>query len=154
YSKVKIMIDSQGLQQLAELGVAVDHGNYKKNTFFITDLSEYEIQTVQAAGFAYEILIDDVKEYYVSQQATGTEKNVNCNGTSNSSFDPQVPANFDVMSTYGGYYKYDEMLAELDAMAAQYPNLITAKMPIDTYQTWEGRPIYHVKISDNPSVDD
>lgn len=154
YSKVKIFTDSQGLQQLAELGVAVDHGTWKKNTFFITDLSEYEIQTVQAAGFSYEILIQDVKKYYVSQQGSNGEKNVNCSGAASGGFDPQVPANFDVMSTYGGYYKYNEMLAELDAMAAQYPNLITAKMPIDSYQTWEGRPIYHVKISDNPGVDD
>ena len=47
---------------------------------------------------------------------------------------------------------YQEMLDELDDMAAQYPNLITVKSPISTFLTWEGRPIYHVKISDNPST--
>ena len=39
YSRVKIYTDANGLKQLAELGVAVDHGECKKNTFFISDFS-------------------------------------------------------------------------------------------------------------------
>jgi len=50
--------------------------------------------------------------------------------------------------------KYTEMLAELDAMVAQYPNLITAKAPISTFLTIENRPIYQVKISDNPNTNE
>ena len=37
YSKVKIHTNSQGLQQLAELGLAVDHGEIKAGTFLISD---------------------------------------------------------------------------------------------------------------------
>ena len=51
YSKVKIHTDSQGLQQLAELGLAVDHGEYKEGTFLISDFSEDEIQVMEQNGF-------------------------------------------------------------------------------------------------------
>ena len=54
----------------------------------------------------------------------------------------------------GGYLKYNEMLAELDAMVAQYPNLITSKAPISTFLTVGNRPIYHVRISDNPNTNE
>ncbi len=52
----------------------------------------------------------------------------------------------------GGYYTLAEVNAQLDTMRAQYPNLITAKQSIGT--TVEGRPIYMVKISDNPDVNE
>ena len=60
YSKVKIHTNSQGLQQLAELGLAVDHGEIKAGTFLISDFSEDEIQVMEQNGFQYDILIDDV----------------------------------------------------------------------------------------------
>ena len=59
YSKVKILTGSEGLQFLAEQGLAVDHGTMKRDVFFITDLSEFEIETLELHGFNYEILIDD-----------------------------------------------------------------------------------------------
>lgn len=156
YSKVKIFTGSEGLRFLAEQGLAVDHGTMKRDVFFITDLSELEIETLDQNGFNYEILIDDVKKFYVERNKNpeNDEKNATCPTTQNGGFNPVVPANFDVMSTYGGFYKYNEMLAELDAMAAQYPNLITVKSPISTFTTIEGRPIYQVKISDNPNTEE
>ena len=46
------------------------------------------------------------------------------------------------------------MLDALDDMAIQYPTLITPRTGISTFMTHENRPIYHVKISDNPMTDD
>ena len=151
YSRVKIYTDNDGLRQLAALGLAVDHGTHKQNTFFISDFSSYEIGLMEANGFQYEILIKDVQKFYVEQNlnpSTGDEKNVNCSGVSGGAALPAVPTNFN-LGTMGGYLKYQEMLDELDAMAAQYPNLISVKAPISTFLTHENRPIYHVKISDN-----
>ena len=96
YSKVKILTDSDGLAQLASLGVAVDHGISKKNTFFISDFSDYEISIMEANGFNYEILIDDVKAYYAehSNDPYVSPKNVNCNSTTGGNgFNPPVPVN-------------------------------------------------------------
>ncbi len=156
YSKVKIFTNGYGLQHLAELGVAVDHGIVKENTFFISDFSDQEIQVIKQAGYQIEILIDDVQKFYVKQnENAGTEeKNVNCPGASSSGFaNPVTPANFN-LGTMGGFLKYQEMLDNLDAMATLYPNLITVKAPISTFLTHESRPIFHVKISDNPNTDE
>ncbi len=154
YSKVKIYATDEALYQLGNLGVAIDHGIRKKNTFFISDFSENEIQIMKEHGYQIEVLIDDVQEYYKEQLRAQPTKNANCTGGSNQGGIP-VPANFDTdPNSYAGMYKYQEMLNELDDMAAQYPNLITIKSPISNFLTHEGRPIYYVKISDNPNTDD
>jgi len=156
YSRVKVLASDQELSQLSNLGIPVDHGIRKKNTFLISDFSETEIQILEEYGFEYEIQIDNVKLYYKNRlnkpNAQGSYKNENCSGTSGGTgfFDPTVPGNFN-QGSMGGYLTYDEMLAELDAMYAQYPNIITAKEPISTFLTHEGLPIYHVRISDNPN---
>lgn len=154
YSKIKIYTNSEGLQKLAELGVPVDHGEWKKDYSFTSDFSTNEIEIIASNGFLFDVLIGDVKAYYAAQNQNFTTKNATCpneNGVSS----PTVPVNFETSSSsYAGYYRYQQMLDALDAMAAQYPNLISVKAPISTFQTWEGRPIYHVKISDNPSTNE
>jgi len=157
YSRAKILTDSRGLQQLAEMGIAVDHGTVKRETFFISDFSDAEIELMRNAGFTVEIMIPDVQAYYVDQNkqlATGTEKNVACDGGSGGdAFVPEVPTNFN-LGSMGGFYTYQEFLDEIDAMAAQFPNLITARAPISTFLTHQNRPLYWMRMSDNPATDE
>ena len=157
YSRAKILTDSRGLQQLAEMGIAVDHGTVKRETFFISDFSDQEIEQMRNAGFTVEILIPDVKAYYVAQNkevSTGTEKNASCSGgAGGGAFVPEVPTNFN-LGSMGGFYTYQEFLDEIDAMAAQYPNLITARTPISTFLTHQNRPLYWMRMSDNPATDE
>lgn len=158
YSKVKIYTGSEGLTFLAERGLAVDHGTYKKDVYFITDLSTHEINQLSEYGYNYEILIQDVQKFYVDRNKKGNDntlKNLICSsGSSSSSTSVSAPVNFELNMAYAGYYKYEGMLAELDSMAALYPNLITVKSLISNFLTHEGRPIYHVKISDNPNSEE
>ena len=162
YSRVKVFGDDEDLNRLGELGVTVDHGMRKEGMYFISDFSKHEIEIMNKYGFDHEILIKDVEAYYVEllnnpgKDPNQILKNASCSGTSgggSSAFSPNTPSNFN-LGTMGGYLKYAEMLAELDAMAAQYPNLITAKAPISTFVTHDNRPIYHVKISDNPATNE
>lgn len=157
YSRAKIITGSDGLKQLAELGIAVDHGTVKRETYFISDFSSAEIQQIKDAGFEVEIIIADVKQYYIDRNATTTEptRNVNCSGQGggNGYSTPTVPTNFN-LGSMAGFYTYQEFIDEIDAMAAQYPNLITAKAPISTFLTHESRPIYFMRMSDNPSSDE
>lgn len=156
YSRCKIYTDSKGLQQLAELGVATDHGTTKQNTFFISDFSTWEMQVMQENGFQFEVLIEDVKAFYKDQNkgtAAPDAKNATCNPGGNTSFDPEMPTHMN-HGTMGGYFTYNEFLAELDEMAATYPDLITVKAPISNFLTSQNRPIYFVKISDNPNNDE
>ena len=139
------------------MGIAVDHGTVKRETFFISDFSDQEIEQMRNAGFTVEILISDVKAYYVAQNkelSTGTEKNASCSGgAGGGAFVPEVPTNFN-LGSMGGFYTYQEFLDEIDAMAAQYPNLITARAPISTFLTHQNRPLYWMRMSDNPATDE
>ena len=159
YSRVKIFGTAEELYQLSQLGVTIDHGIKKEGVFFISDFSKEEIQIMQDYEFDYEILIPDVQAFYINRlsnpEAASTTKNATCSGTGGGStgFNPSTPSNFN-LGTMGGYLKYNEMLAELDDMFAQYPNLITQKAAISTFLTAGNRPIYHVKISDNPNTNE
>jgi hypothetical protein len=156
YSKVKIYADHDQMIELAALGLPVDHGEKKMNTFIISDFSSDEIQVLENNGYEYEVLVEDVKAYYKkhSNDVASQNKNVNCTTSGGGGFSPATPVNFYENNSYAGFYKYQDMLDALDDMVAQYPNLITVKAPISTFLTHEGRPIYYVKISDNPSSDE
>jgi hypothetical protein len=59
YSRAKIYLDESGhtFTDLAKLGIAVDHGDYKKNTYFISDFSASEISMVEKAGYKVDIIM-------------------------------------------------------------------------------------------------
>jgi carboxypeptidase T len=157
YSKVKIWLDdSHTLPQLAKLGLEVEHGFQRPGTWFVGEFSQSEIAAVNAAGFSTEIMIPDLKAHLLEGNRNGASTLDRalppCGPAAND--DIQTPANY-TPGSMAGYLKYDEMLAVLDEMAALYPNLFKAKAPISTtLNTIEGRPIYWVKISDNPNADE
>ncbi len=161
YARVKINTEEQGLQFLSSQGVAIDHGIHKEGLYFISDFSSAEIAIMQANNFNIEILIPDVVSYYeqiLAEPATSTSNhNASCAGASGSATNPYInpvtPSHFN-LGTMGGYLKYSEMLAELDEMAATFPNLITVRAPISNFVTHENRPIYYVRMSDNPNIDE
>ena len=163
YSRVKVYGTNEELLKLSNLGVTIDHGIRKEGFFFISDFSKNEISIMQSYGYKYEILIEDVQAFYIDRlnnpekYGEAVVKNSSCTSTGGGSgsgtFNPATPSNFN-LGTMGGYLKYNEMLAELDAMAAQYPNIISAKAPISTFLTVGNRPLYYVKISDNPNTNE
>ena len=161
YSRVKIITDDAGLAMLSQHGVTIDHGIHKEGQFFISDFSASEVATMQALNVNIEILIADVVTYYeqilMEPASDQTLRNANCSGGIGASggfyTNPATPTHFN-LGSMGGYLTYNEMLAELDEMFATYPNLITQKSQISNFLTHENRPIYHVRISDNPNVDE
>jgi carboxypeptidase T len=148
YHRVKINTGKDGLGKLARAGIAVDHGTYKKGIYFITDLSETEIQAVKQTGLTYTILIEDVSSYYRKRnEKKSEEKPTGANGcTECETF--ATPLNFQ-LGSMGGFFTYSEMLNMLDSMKSKYPALITTRQPINASTTLQGRPLYYVKISDN-----
>ncbi|UKN00935.1 immune inhibitor A [Paracrocinitomix mangrovi] len=157
WSRVKVFGTNEELRKLGDLGLPVDHGELKQNTWFMTDFSELEIAELDAHNFVYEIVIDDVKAYYQSDRSEiatkGADRAACPSSTGGSSYNPTTPSNFN-LGTMAGFYKYQEFIDELDDMRTQYPNLISAKSPIGSYTTVDGNSIYWVRISDNPDTDE
>ncbi len=164
YHKAKIYLSSSHtLQNLKNIDVAVDHVVHKEGTFVISDFSTDEINLARQSGYKVDILINDVASFYKSQsnRSQSQQQNTSCS-TSEASY--PTPVNFN-QGSMGGYLTYQEFLNEIDEMAAQYPDLITTKAPISDFLT-EGEPdtsvtpsigsnpIYWLKISDNPNVDE
>lgn len=149
YSRARVSLDKEHtLTGLAKLGVATDHGEHKKNTFFTTDLSQTEIKKAKDAGYHIDIVIDDVQKHYREQNKKKAEKS-----TAVSCADGPIPAPSHFrLGDYGGYFTYDDALEIIDSMRLLYPGLISIKQPISTFQTIEGRPIYWLRISNDPDL--
>ena len=152
YARAKIDMQGKAIQDLAKLGIDVTHGLYASDRFYRSDFADFELENIQAAGFDVEIEIEDVSAYYVAQNDVVEERNVDCDNNSNIG-DYPVPENFE-LGSLGGFFTYEEMLGHLDAMAAQYPDLISFRAGIEGAATIEGRKIFWLRISDNPNVDE
>lgn len=156
YDRVTIQLSAeQNLFQIARLGIDVTHGDYAPGKYFTSDFSQSEIQLMQAAGINYSIVLEDVQQFYVNQNQAGYSvetRDTDCEGSnSDDAFEP--PANFE-LGSMGGYYTYQEMLGELEEMQMAYPDLISSVMPIGDIETYEGRPILYLRLSDNPNEDE
>jgi hypothetical protein len=157
YASVRISLIGKQMADLVKTGIETDHGQYYPGRSLMTVLSESEILRVQNAGFQTEVLIPDLTKYYLEQRnhpKPVEPRGNNCAQLGASVPEYATPANYSY-GTMGGYLTYTEMLAELDKMRSLYPNLISIRKPSsDSILTWEGRPIYNLKISDNPDVDE
>ncbi|PLX01415.1 MAG: hypothetical protein C0595_14865 [Marinilabiliales bacterium] len=149
YSKVKIDLTTSDIKEVANQGIDITEGKFRKDVYFITDLSTNQISNLDKADINYEILIPDVSSFYSKRSAEGNyqiKRDVNDEWP--------VPQNWEYGSM-GGFYTLDEIMSELDDMADMYPNLITTRATVspDTL-THEGRYLYWLKISDNPNTDE
>jgi len=153
YKRVKIWGDQSKIQELSENGIAVDHGLVKKDTWFIGEFSETELNLIQSLNVSYDVLIDDMETYYVEQNNNTKSLDEYPCDNSSGGFEFEDPDAFE-LGSMGGFFTYEEFNMHLDSMAVRYPNLISAKQPISDYLTHEGRPIYWLRISDNPNVDE
>ncbi|MBT4775779.1 MAG: hypothetical protein HOL28_04805 [Crocinitomicaceae bacterium] len=159
YSRARIFYTQpKDLFLLAKNGVVIDHGKHKQNVFIESDYSENELAVARGLGLKVQIIIDDVKAHYVAQNneqelKSLEAKNLGCTGSSGGATEYNTPSNWS-LGSMGGYFTYAEVMAHLDNMAALYPSLITTKAPIGSFQTYESRPIYWLRMSDNASTDE
>jgi len=90
----------------------------------IADDDDYN--EIVSAGLDAEIIHDDLVGFYQSR--------------------------FPLSATMGGFPTLDEAIAYMDSLHLEYPFLMTARDSVG--YTIEGRPIWMVKISDNPGIDE
>ena len=143
YSRVKVHADLLQTIAISRAGVPVDHLMERGKGYFVGEFSSEEIRKMKVLGAQVDYLIEDLEYHYAHQNdGMSPQKVSGVAGT---------PANFH-LGSMGGYLTFDEIVAELDSMASKYPSLITIRDSIGT--SVEGRTIWLVKISDNPSVDE
>lgn len=159
YSKVKVKFDdTHQLAHLAEMGLDVDHGKHQPGKYFVNAFSEHELAAIQAEGFSTEILIKDLQAHLNELNEKGLSgmptlhRSGHCNDGPIAQY--ETPVSY-FEGSMGGYFTYQEMLDNLDSMAAKYPDIFKARQPITTdYTTHDGNTLYWVKISDDPETDD
>ncbi len=144
YSRVEIAIEHSNLSQIANLGLNLNDGVSYEKGILTAEFSETDLAKLDENGFSYNIVIEDLVDYY--------RKNANQN--TEIIRGEKTPDNFN-LGSMGGNLTLAELLVELDDMQTLYPSLITVKTPITTdYTTHNDNPIYWVKISDNPDVNE
>ncbi len=160
YDRIRVDLRQHNLSELAALGLEVDHGEYVPGRSFSNDYSEEELLQLVAAGIEFEVLIRDVSAYYVERSQESFAPAVGRGPGNCEEDDPgmamgnyQIPSRFR-LGTMAGFYTYQDVLNILDSMRLAYPDLITSRRTIPNAITAEGRPIYWLRISDNPDTDE
>jgi len=144
YSKVRIHLNEQGqIPDLFHSDVLIDHFTKALDNAIDVELNQLDISKLIEKGIKHDILIADIKEKYLSK--------INDIRKGNQSESVCDLVNFSY-GTMGHYHTYDEIIRNLDSMHAKYPNIVSAKVQIGL--SIEGRAIYAVKISDNPSINE
>lgn len=157
YDKVKITIkQASDIQQISELGIALDGTYIKKNEYIVGEFSRADIEKIKAKGYPIEVLISDISAYYEkrNQQTIDSLSPQKKSVESVSCFVDKYPTpHFFTLGSVGGYYSYQEIMDALDSMHQRFPNLVSVKQALSPNSV-EGRQLWYVKISDNPTVDE
>jgi len=149
YKKVKIYLNGlNSSSQLNSAGLDIDHAHFNRDKSIDVFLDETQFTRLQNSSLRYKVLIDDWYKYYSAQQELSS---FNKKASLMKTAQQYGVTGFDYGSM-GGYYTLDEVIQKLDEMYAAYPNLITEKDSIG--HSIENRPIYAVKISDNPNLNE
>lgn len=139
---IRVDMSKTPVQKLAAAGLEVDHGEMYPGRFWLYQFTDEEITILDLLNVSYRKISTEDQEL--------NTRSAPCN--SSEIPNPPTPANFR-LGKMGGYYQYEEMISILDSMHQLYPQLITEKLAIDTIRTEEGRPIYYLRISNQPEVD-
>ena len=112
------------IPRLLEYGLDIVKVQYGEYVEAVTIQSD--IDRLLSDGFRIEVQIEDMEDYYLA-----------------------LNTNLDEM---GGFLTYSEMLDSLNQIHAMYPNITTA--PYSIGESWEGRDMWVIKVSDNPEMDE
>lgn len=145
FHRIKAKLTQTELNQLMEAGLDIDHFSFK-NGELIAEVSESDIEIIKKNKIKFSYLLKDLEKNYQKHNAMLDKQKSKIMATTF-----PTPSNF-ALGTYGGYFTYQEMQNQLDQMRALYPNLITVKTSIGN--SIQNRPLWMVKISDNPDVDE
>ncbi len=136
YKQVAIVVsDKAMLNRIWSAGIDFEGATGKPGGMMEFVGGEHELQALSDAGIHYDVVIDDLAAHYSQGLVSGS---MNALGFGYGSM--------------GGFYTFAEVLRQLDSMQLQYPSLITQRDSIG--RTVEGRALWAIKISDNPTINE
>ena len=142
---------------LAALGISVEEGASIKDQWVTIVLSADELSRVNKAGFQTEMVREDYSQYIEDRNRLlkdqVAEINRDIRDSKMSPGDYQVPAGFS-LGSMGGFYNTSEIYAKMDSLHNNYPDLVSSRTQATGNVSIEGRPLYYIKISDNPNVNE
>lgn len=156
----RVWLDGRSMHDLVAAGMEADHGFYEPSLYFRAEFLASDLLRVKKAGFRIDTFESDVLSRYLQANANAqpvrtkaADRNQGpCDGFSGAS--AETPVNY-TYGSMGGYYTYEEYLAVLDDMRAKFPQLISERRAVNSsLLTHEGRPLWFVRISDNPDSDE
>ena len=150
YHRISAEITPEKLEILFNNGLEVDHFGFEDKKNFTSELSDDDLSLLKKHNIKFKYLVEDL-EKNLEKFNKDIDKNAPKNGSKNAKVAVTTPTNF-ALGTYGGYFTFAQLQTILDQMRTLYPNLISAKSSIGT--SIEGRPIFMIKISDNPDIDE
>lgn len=148
YLKVKVQINSpEDLIRLQQNNISADEYRGNIKTGIILVISNYEFENLKKTGLRYEVLVDDIDEYYRNRKQPEQ---------SDFRKSKEIMSSDNIFSytlgSMGGFHTFAEVVKILDTLRYFYPNLVSTKINLGSSQ--EGRTIWGVKISDNPNVNE
>lgn len=142
YMRAKVFCNESELQRMVVIGIDIDHLSEMTKEYIIGEFSDWEMAQIRALSLKTQILIDDMVAYY-------QDRNLQSNHAHKST--TVVPNGFNYGSM-GGFLTMNQVEQELDSLFLQYPNLFSQKISIGN--SYENRPIWMIKMSDNPDIDE
>lgn len=153
--EVKISVGPEGLPQLGALGLPAEEGYHDREGYWTIVLSQTEVDKVIAAGYPVEVIHPDYLRFITERNLRDTALVSYINSHKHDFLNTDlsnytVPQHFK-LGSMGGYLHLAEVYRELDSMRLLYPQLISQKFSIGNANTIEGRPVYCVRISNQPN---
>jgi murein tripeptide amidase MpaA len=148
FYRIEISSETTLLQTISQAGISVDYVGADGKA--VLEVSAGERKLLDNLGINYNMLIDNLSEYYTNRNKEVHPAAVTRHFRDSKNY--SVPQHF-ALGSMGGFCTYDEMLAHLDTMHTLYPELISAREALPGV-TIEGQQVFWLRISDNPDVDE
>ena len=134
YSEIRVNDTStEVIHRLQDIGVDLDHVKHKKGEFIQFAIPSSLADVLFEDGITFDIIHSDLEEYYASRLYNISSRD------------------FDYGSM-GGYYTHDEIIDHLVELSEEYPQIVSNLEYLG--DSYEGRGIYAIKLSDNPNIDE
>ncbi|RYZ19904.1 MAG: hypothetical protein EOO16_18540, partial [Chitinophagaceae bacterium] len=165
YSKVRIPMKSPEVKAFVFDQLEIDHYEMKNGAMEVV-LDQEELARLRNSGYRHSIVIDDVVRYttelnrriganWSRYENAKAPYSVSCSNAAGIFTTPTAFGSGGSLrlgaATGTGYFTYSEMLSEMQALVAAYPDLVSL---YSIGKTGSNQDIWGVKISDNVATDE